>query len=239
MNIHNPRLIICLRFVIGSLFSAGIILLCAVTFYYLLIDGQQLEQAVVNCLFAAFGLLVLAFLGISSFLSKRMVLPISKEEYQLIQLRNLIHFSDQLSNEDIDKYRKSSQLHMIATNIDKMNYNKRLIWFHCSEEQDPYQPNFESFWLNHFSEATSRKYKVIIPLSTIPFERIYVRPYDKAIAIENDYVGTCEIQEKFPWYNHKVHLVQSIKTAHLSFIYVLILLLDLIKSIFTRFKRVL
>ncbi|MGG3471646.1 hypothetical protein ABES02_29785 [Neobacillus pocheonensis] len=142
--------------------------------------------------------------------------PITSSEYDLYAGRNLIHYTDYLSVDDIKHYEATNTINLIAHGSKRSNYSmrsedraKRFIWFHLSDGNGTDEPDFDSFWTSHFTESSPRTYKFVLPANTFSKEQIYIRPFDKAIAVEGDYVGPIHMMTAFPWYNKKIYFLKS------------------------------
>ncbi|MEF3308078.1 hypothetical protein PV433_04090 [Paenibacillus sp. GYB004] len=147
--------------------------------------------------------------------------PITHKEYEIYSGRNLVHFTDYLSKEDVKHFHYTNSIHLIANGSKKSNYSmnfadrsKKFVWFHLSDKDGSDEPHFNSFWFTHFTESSPRMYKLILPVTTFSKDRLYIRPSDKAIAVEGDYVGQIRLMTSFPWYNKKIYFK---KALHFSF----------------------
>ncbi|MBV6717172.1 hypothetical protein KV564_26410 [Paenibacillus chitinolyticus] len=138
--------------------------------------------------------------------------PMTADEYSKYAGHNLIHYTDYLSDHDAISQEQTGTIHLIANGSQESNYSmprqdrsKKFIWFHLSEHKGSYEPTMRSLWFSHWSEATPRFYKVVLPLATFPIERLRIRPADSAITIEGDYLGKAELFRSFPWIDKKVY----------------------------------
>lgn len=152
---------------------------------------------------------------------RNLVRPITDTEYQTYYTRTLIHYTDYLSSEDYDNYKKTGLVNLIGnasivSNYAMMPENRahKYVWFHISKVNDPCEPVFDSFWNSHGGESTPRDFKVTIPFTQLPKEKIMIRPDSKAILIQGDYNGPATITTTFPWYNQKVYWF---RTLYVSF----------------------
>ncbi|MFF2482942.1 hypothetical protein [Paenibacillus sp. NPDC058071] len=139
--------------------------------------------------------------------------PITEEEYNSFLKRNLIHYTDYLSEQGVSLQRNTGFVHLVGNGSRRANYSmkwkdagKKFTWFHLSEVDQGEEPTFTAFWENHSSESLPRAYKVVIPFADLQVNRMYIRPSDKAIGILGNVSTAATLYESFRWYNEKIHV---------------------------------
>jgi hypothetical protein len=150
--------------------------------------------------------------------------PITKEEYERLSGRNLIHYTDYLLPSEIEEAERTGRIRLIANDSARSNYNfkfsdatKKFVWFHPSRLDENKEPKFNSFWYSHFGESDPRDYKIIINPMNVDMDRIFIRPIDGAIVIEDDYTGEANIEKTFNWYNDKLYFWRSLWVSPITF----------------------
>ncbi|KAF6620545.1 hypothetical protein HFE03_07790 [Paenibacillus sp. EKM102P] len=156
--------------------------------------------------------------------SRYYIRRIIKEEYEKLNGRNLIHYTDHLFPYEIEEAERTGIIRLIANSSARSNYNfkfsdatKKFVWFHPSRTDENKEPKFNSFWYSHYSESDPRDYKIIVNPMNVDMNRIFIRPIDGAIVIEDDYTGEANIEKTFNWYNSKIYFWRSLCVSPITF----------------------
>lgn len=141
----------------------------------------------------------------------------SDKEYNLFSGKNLVHYTDYLSNKDVESFNSSGVLKLFANGNIAANYTmlpedreKKFVWFHLSESDGSDEPNFDSYWFSHYGETTPRSYKVVIPFSSLPRDLLLYRSMDGAVSVIGDYEGPARLFTDFRWYGEKIYFWKSL-----------------------------
>ncbi|OBZ15919.1 hypothetical protein A8L34_28140 [Bacillus sp. FJAT-27264] len=132
--------------------------------------------------------------------------PLTDSEYEEYKTFNLIHYTDYLSLADIEAYKETGKISLIAQSNQDVNYSvqsedvgKSFIWFHLSDAERSIEPEYRSFWFSHSTEGTPRAFKIVVPFTTLDRSKLQIRPMDGAITFEGDFNDYGTLFDTFEW----------------------------------------
>jgi len=137
---------------------------------------------------------------------------ISKEEYTRALGSKVIHYTDYISDEDYTEYLQCGKVKLRGTTRATSNYvmpykvkQEPYVWFHPEDANYNNEPTIGSFMFTHALD-NPRKYKIIICMSDLQKEKMYIRPDNKNIVIQGHVNCRAIIETDFKWFEEQTHL---------------------------------
>ncbi|AVK85977.1 hypothetical protein C3943_22020 [Lysinibacillus sp. B2A1] len=141
--------------------------------------------------------------------------PINNEEWEELQHRNLIHYSNVLTVDEGE-----SEVSIPAHARPKVNHllpkkyrNQGFVWFHLADDVEPEEPLLKSYLSAHFLEGNPRRQKVVIKCGDFPSHKIYLDVNSGFILVKGDVLVKARVYLNFKWYNEKIYILFLIKTT--------------------------
>ncbi len=158
------------------------------------------------------------------FNDKYHIRPIKAEEYQKVIGKKLIHYTDFVNEEQIEKHTKTGSIELFGNSNAKANYRmkrkdktKKFVWFHTESDSIKNEPDFDSFAESHIGESIPRAYKVIIEVKNFKQEELFINPVNGNILVLGDVKAPAIIESNFKWYNEKVYFWSLISGSFVTF----------------------
>lgn len=216
-----------IKFIIISIVGIPVILSCCI---FLLVPVNFL----LSCCIV---FILINFIGTTYALITKQyyIRELTISEHQNIKFKNLIHYTDFIPEGELQNCGKTKFIKVHGNSKARANYSmtwkeakEEYIWFHLSSKKEGKEPLLKSFLASHATQSTPRKYKIIIKVKDVDLNKIYIRPYDKAILVKGHYYGEGMLEPKFKWYNEKIYFKELCGNCHLE---------DTYLTIFITFKQ--
>ncbi|MGR6125674.1 hypothetical protein [Paenibacillus sp. SER-28] len=97
-------------------------------------------------------------------------------------------------------------------------------WFHLSQKNNDTESRLMSFFRNHVQWLELVSYKVIVPISEVEIENIYIRKPEFSVCIVGPLKVRAKVETKFNWHNDRLHLGFALRYYYM---YVINIILNL------------
>ncbi|WP_283657182.1 hypothetical protein [Paenibacillus sp. RC343] len=125
------------------------------------------------------------------------------------QVRNLIRYCKEMPQQE-------GEFLVLASK------EKEKTWFHLSQKNNNTESRLMSFFRNHAQWLELESYKVIVPISEVEIESMYIRKPELSVCIVGPLKVRAKVETKFNWHNDRLHLGFALRNYHLYIINIIL-----------------